>query len=1035
MKQLQLLFIFLCFAFLAKAQTYPVTVVPTIKQPAPIYFSNYADPSVINGPLQVQIILNDLSISNREIRLKTYFEGNGISFQSNAIVNGASPLFLEGGIPLVLNASEIAPYYEFTNTTGISANVYGQPIPEGSYEFCYEVYDAISGNRISQKTCATTYIFQNEPPFLVYPQNRAGIQEQNPQNIVFQWTPRHINVSNVEYELTLVEIWDNNIDPQAAFLSSRPVFTTTTRNTTYIYGPTDPLLLSNKRYAWRVKAKALQGAEEVGVFKNNGNSEIFSFILSTPCKTPQNVTHEVKGMREANIYWDDFTTDISEFTVRYREKGEGNQWFSSRSTANWVTLWDLRPGTVYEYQVAKKCELVDSDYSTIKSFTTFIAEDESGLYNCGIPPAIDIATQEPLAELKKGDVFKAGDFPVKVQEVSGNNGRFTGKGYVTIPYLKSVKVAVEFTNVFVNTDSQLAEGMVITKYDPSMKNILDVDEAVNDVKETIAAVKDVVSEAESLIEDVFNNDDEDEENAPPIDPEIIEEVAGIDKQDDDTVVDNNTSTQGGIADVENSNELDVGGSGQNSNGNENTTSSSNNSPGGSDAVSNEVVIDYNGNEYRNNDVIEVPYVAGQSHYAFFLKNYPEGAQLKWNVLYVGSDYTDRYAQNDTNLDNLGIDMGNVSMLDIVAHYNDKNIKIRLKRELQDFKLKELYAAPPQKNSKEKRKRVARSGETLYLQKSSTPFNKAQRKVDFSILLSEKLSKSEISSRDIEWHYENPNSEHGLEKNNGDKDIHLNLTEQDENYTVLVKAGKPDLIEKSVDIVWFDGKERSWSFMPPAVSQVLTKNFKEVKDGLEFTDKVLPMTGINFTVDDVLINGSEGNTEDEESRLYYLEQKGNVSGGLKIESKEIYINVPALVALSRVGVVDIGPYIKFGLSITAEGGVERRKYVEKDTFTENEMYFELKAAGCIDIGAKVELLVAQNLVNFLVDFKATGCLAGSGNYNFDTNFLRAKFYVPPVVLSGEIDISTKGTLKFELIKWSKSISITDEFKISEIEKQF
>ncbi|MCF8716172.1 fibronectin type III domain-containing protein [Joostella atrarenae] len=492
MKQLQLLFIFLCFAFLAKAQTYPVTVVPTIKQPAPIYFSNYADPSVINGPLQVQIILNDLSISNREIRFKTYFEGNGISFQSNAIVNGASPLFLEGGIPLVLNASEIAPYYEFTNTTGISANVYGQPIPEGSYEFCYEVYDAISGNRISQKTCATTYIFQNEPPFLVYPQNRAGIQEQNPQNIVFQWTPRHINVSNVEYELTLVEIWDNNIDPQAAFLSSRPVFTTTTRNTTYIYGPTDPLLLSNKRYAWRVKAKALQGAEEVGVFKNNGDSEIFSFILSAPCKTPQNVTHEVKGMREANIYWDDFTTDISEFTVRYREKGEGNQWFSSRSTANWVTLWDLRPGTVYEYQVAKKCELVDSDYSTIKSFTTFIAEDESGLYNCGIPPAIDIATQEPLVELKKGDVFKAGDFPVKVQEVSGNNGRFTGKGYVTIPYLKSVKVAVEFTNVFVNTDSQLAEGMVITKYDPSMKNILDVDEAIKDVTDAGEAVGEMV---------------------------------------------------------------------------------------------------------------------------------------------------------------------------------------------------------------------------------------------------------------------------------------------------------------------------------------------------------------------------------------------------------------------------------------------------------------------------------------------------------------------------------------------------------------
>lgn len=510
MKRFLLFCVCLLCCFAVKSQTYPVTVVPTVKQPAPIYFSSYADANAINGPLRVQILLNDLTIGNREIRLKTYVEGNGINFQSNTIVNGASPLFLEGGIPLVLNSTDLAPYFEFSNSTGISAVAYGQPIPEGSYQFCFEVYDAVSGNRISQKSCANAYIFQNEPPFLVLPQNKTAIQEQNPQNIVFQWTPRHINVTNVEYELSLVEIWDTYVDPQAAFLSSRPIFQTTTQKTTYIYSPTDPLLLPNKRYAWRVQAKAKQGAEDIGLFKNNGYSEIFWFTHTTPCKTPQNVTHEVKGMREASIFWDEFSTDIPEFTVRYREKapsasgtspqggGKEGAWFTSRSTANWVTLWDLRPGTVYEYQVAKKCELVNSEYSKVKTFTTFLAEDELGLYNCGIPPDIDISNQTPLAELKKGDVFKAGDFPVKVLEVSGTNGRFTGKGYVSIPYLSSIKVAVEFTNVFVNAESQLAEGMVITKYDPTWGNIADIDGLIDSVE----SMGDVFSGGDDITENV-----------------------------------------------------------------------------------------------------------------------------------------------------------------------------------------------------------------------------------------------------------------------------------------------------------------------------------------------------------------------------------------------------------------------------------------------------------------------------------------------------------------------------------------------------
>lgn len=478
---------------LASAQSFPVQLIPQVTPPPPIYFSQYADASTTNSPLRLQIILNDLEINNREIRLKVYFQGNGISFQSNDVVVGSSPLFLEGGVPLVLTNAELAPYFRFENITGISPNVYGQAIPEGAYQFCYEVYDVLTGNRLSQKSCAISVVFQNEPPFLISPRNKTLVAENNPQNIVFQWTPRSINVSHVEYELSLVEIWDTQIDPQAAFLSSPPVFQTTTTATTYVYGPSDPLLLSGKNYAWRIQAKAKQGAEEIGLFKNQGYSEMFSFSYAGSCDLPIGIGHEVKGSTNANIFWDDFSTDVPEYTIRYRQKGNTNAWFLNKTTTNQTTLWDLKAGTTYEYQLQKKCVVTVSEWSVTKQFTTFLADNEASVYQCGITPNFSLTNKEPLPKLSTGESFVAGDFPIHVLEIRGSNGRFTGKGYVTIPYLNSIKVGVEFTNVLINTDKQMSEGTVVTVYDPNLASILDVDEVVETIENAVDAVGELVN--------------------------------------------------------------------------------------------------------------------------------------------------------------------------------------------------------------------------------------------------------------------------------------------------------------------------------------------------------------------------------------------------------------------------------------------------------------------------------------------------------------------------------------------------------------
>ncbi len=468
-RELRFIFILLFTLTSIFAQRYPINIVPRVQAPSPVNFFNYADETSLNSPITVQLFLNDLTVSNRQIRLKTYFEGGNINFTSNDFVLGAENLFIEGGVPLTLTNVELAPYFKLENISGISPTVYGQAIPEGSYDFCFEIFDYISGAKLSDKVCRTVFIFKNEPPILNVPFNKANIEPKDFENIVFQWTPRHINVTNVEYQFSLVEIWDDAIDPQTAFLSQAPIYEETTRATTLLYGPDKPLLLSGKRYAWRVKAKALQGLEEIGLFKNEGFSEVFWFSRTEACKPPENITAEAKGLTKINVFWDQDPSIHSEYTIAYREADKPNAyWFTKRTNSSWATIWNLKAGTKYEYKVKGKCTYQYSEYSEVLYVTTDQVTNDDANYNCGIvPDAIAIENREPHPGLYIGDQITAGDFRVTITNISNqSNGIISGNGFVAIPYLSFAKFAVTFNGILVNSSNQLAEGEIVTLYDP-----------------------------------------------------------------------------------------------------------------------------------------------------------------------------------------------------------------------------------------------------------------------------------------------------------------------------------------------------------------------------------------------------------------------------------------------------------------------------------------------------------------------------------------------------------------------------------------
>ncbi|SEB52361.1 Fibronectin type III domain-containing protein [Tenacibaculum sp. MAR_2009_124] len=488
------------------AQTYPVQVTPQLVPPYSIKLSDYS--TTTSEKLFVNLLLTDVNEIGRRVRLKMHIAGQGISVVSNDIIIGENPVFLDGGINLRLSNLDLQAYFRQSNLSGITEQQYNVPLPNGAYEFCFEVYDYFTNRILSNKSCTTVYLIQNDPPILNLPFRDNIVTATNPQNVLFTWTPRHTNAPNVQYEFILKELWDVR-NPQANFLGSIPFYQTTTQSTTLLIGPEAPQMLSGKMYGWQVRAYVSDGVEETTVFKNDGKSEIFWFKYLEDCEAPSFVISQALNSESVRINWQ--ISDHIKYQIQYRKKGFGDDdWFDVETYTNEGTIYSLEPSTLYEFRVGGECTpLSGYAYSNIQEFTT-PSNDEAAYYNCGFTPEIDITNTDPLPSLKPNDTFTAGDFPVVVREVSGGNGVFSGWGYITLPFLENIKeiidavniatgaatneegggdvnigkytrIKVAFQGIQINTSKQLTQGVVETDYDPTWGGIIDVDDVIDDI--------------------------------------------------------------------------------------------------------------------------------------------------------------------------------------------------------------------------------------------------------------------------------------------------------------------------------------------------------------------------------------------------------------------------------------------------------------------------------------------------------------------------------------------------------------------------
>jgi len=465
-----------------------------VTPPYPQSLRGYAD--TFEQKIQAHFLLKDLSTGGRPFVLRFSLE----DFQGQTIAQTPDYITpylvnLSPGVRRTLTNIDFKTLLRYENLYGINEATYNGLLPEGTYFIGLSLYDVATGRPVSNKGRAMIQVRRYSPPVLTMPQKGEVLTKKNAfQHIVFQWMPRDV-VPFMQYEFTLKEVWDLALVPEEAFMTGRLVYQTKTFSPALAYTNMMPILLENKRYVWQVRAftNNPNNPNEQSYFKNNGNSETFYFDLVSHCEAPKFLT-AITESTSAQLRWSAQAMMPNQeypYKVMYREKGK--TWKSQKVSMPYAKVTGLKRGRTYIYKVGVACGLETAYsssvfgeesymYSTEQEFTTTEQIDEKSQVQCGVKPEIRIKNTNPLQDnLYPNTTFTAGDFPVTVLNATGNNGIYSGEGYVKVPYLQDTKIKVVFNGIKLNTERQLIEGKLVTTYDETERNVEFLQEAFGEI--------------------------------------------------------------------------------------------------------------------------------------------------------------------------------------------------------------------------------------------------------------------------------------------------------------------------------------------------------------------------------------------------------------------------------------------------------------------------------------------------------------------------------------------------------------------------
>ncbi|MDR2423307.1 MAG: hypothetical protein LBD59_01105 [Prevotellaceae bacterium] len=488
-----------------------------MKKSKDIIHSLYLDDYITGMRERISVVItsHDYSRPSFMVKLRMSIKASGFSLTTLPYAV-FQPIIVETGLPYRLSQQDLAPYFNPQNLSASGIGGYAwqkeRKLPEGTIYFCFEVLDYVTGRLLSNQTCGMAWISARKPSMLNFPQDKTLIKYSDPPNILFQWTPAQSGYGTLGYELIVKQLFDEVMAPEAAWAYSPVILSEELRSTSFVYNAMAPPLTPGGYYAWAVRAIVYDGMDEIKIFENNGLSEIRTFRIEDWCPQPTGIRAQAdKG--KIFLEWTPEPQHL-EYVISYRHRDVPDaEWYDERTRESKIILRGLRPGTWAEYKIGTICRFgAQPTYGQTHEIE--IPPLTTPNPDCGKGHNIVITNFEPLLDLKKGDTFYAGDFPVYVLELESGEGEvFNGLGYTFLSmFFDGVKLLVNLKDVVINTDRQMIGGKIIgvTDFDESQivglgggnsNNIL---EDMLVILEQIKLIKSS-EEHQKLLDDLKNN--------------------------------------------------------------------------------------------------------------------------------------------------------------------------------------------------------------------------------------------------------------------------------------------------------------------------------------------------------------------------------------------------------------------------------------------------------------------------------------------------------------------------------------------------
>ncbi|RDK87349.1 hypothetical protein [Marinirhabdus gelatinilytica] len=403
-----------------------IQVITQVLPPYSPYFSDY-----VSYENRLVIQFNNTTSVPKEIRLTATIIGdNGVSMVLAPSFVPPSPILVPPLGMTRLTGIQLQDYWNINawQVSGVTASeiIIGNGLPEGNYELCIRALDFATGQPLSLPApsgCSFFNINSIEPPIILQPMCGEIVNTGAPQNLLFSWSiPAGANPSQIEYELVIMEVF-NNMDPNQLFLSSGtpPFFQKIIPVNVYNYTLADPPLEKGRTYAFRVTALNKPGNPRPLNFRNGGSSEVCTFIYGEPEDTNNDVITIGQNTEQVTTV----TIPIDEDQVLDNNQGQQG---------------DPDPN--------------DSP-DCIATCTVNVPQNTTLLSN-----------------ISPGETVSIGKFSMEVVQAQFSGNGFTGTGVVYTAFLE-IPILVEFSNLKINTEKQVFDGKATATLDGGMPNNLD----------------------------------------------------------------------------------------------------------------------------------------------------------------------------------------------------------------------------------------------------------------------------------------------------------------------------------------------------------------------------------------------------------------------------------------------------------------------------------------------------------------------------------------------------------------------------------